>query len=290
MAKLRIAFIGKDYFFNRTLCRWLAGHADLRLIVWTDRIAWPHRRGFFWAWARIARRILSRGRNGGPWRAIDEFAFYVLYVLFLRRREEERSRRLVESVRVHEAIDHVRQESPTRIDDPRLLAMLESLRLDAVFAMCVDSYFPRRLRDAPRHGVFLWHEGITPEYRGLYSNLWALMRQDSARIGYTLLKMNERFDAGPIYLQGAVEDADFERDWPTYLGHKSVVDSLPRVEGFLRDLERNAHRPTRREGARDAYYSYPTASGLIRLAARRLIRRVRILALSDRREPFDEAG
>ena len=142
MAKLRIAFIGKDYFFNRTLCRWLAGHADLRLIVWTDRIAWPHRRGFFWAWARIARRILSRGHNGGPWRAIDEFAFYVLYVLFLRRREEERSRRLVESVRVHEAIDHVRQESPTRIDDPRLLAMLESLRLDAVFAMCVDSYFP----------------------------------------------------------------------------------------------------------------------------------------------------
>ena len=87
--------------------------------------------------------------------------------------------------------------------------MLESLRLDAVFAMCVDAYFPRRLRDAPRHGVFLWHEGITPEYRGLYSSFWALLRQDYARIGFTLLKANERFDAGTIYLQGAVEDADF---------------------------------------------------------------------------------
>ena len=51
----------------------------------------------------------------------------------------------------------------------------------------------------------------------MYSPFWALLRQDYERIGYTLLKMNTEYDAGDIYVQGPVENANFERDWHSFL-------------------------------------------------------------------------
>ncbi len=275
MAGLRVAFIGNQYLFSRVLCGWLAEHADLRLIVWADKIPWPHRPEL--AWARVARRILRGARRKGVWRAIDEAAFYVLYLLFLRHREEERNRSLAETLEIKEGrpIEEIRQISPTRIDDPQLMEMLRLLQLDAIFTMCVDVYFPKPLIDAPRLGVFLWHEGITPEYRGVYSNFWALLRKDYACVGYTLLKMNRKLDGGPIYVQGPVEGADFGKDWHSYLGHKAIIDSLPHVERFLHDLESSTHRPIDRPGAKDVYYSYPTGTALARIAGRRLLNRIR---------------
>lgn len=270
---LRVAFVGNEFFFTHALCRWLAERTDLRLIIWTSKTAWPHRSGF--AWARVARRILRNARRKGVWRTLNEAAFYLFYVLFLQRKEVARICRLAESfeAKPRRPIVEITQIYPARIDDPELLSHLERLHLDAIFAMCTDVYFPSEFIGAPRLGAFLWHEGITPEYCGLYSAFWALLREDYARIGYTLLKMNRQVDGGPIYLQGPVEGVDFERDWHSYLGHKSILDSLPHVERFLRDLEMNQHQPIERPDAIKGYYSYPTATALAEIALRRLMRK-----------------
>ena len=253
----------------RALCGWLADRTNLKLIVWTDEIPWPHRRTS--SFSRVGRRLLARARRKGVWRAIDEAGYYAFYFTLLRAPEEARIRQLTCSFakQVRSSLDGVEQMRPDRIHDVAIVERLRRLRLDAIFVSCIDVHLPPEIIDAPRLGAFLWHEGITPEYRGVYSHFWALHRGDYSRLGFTLLRMNERLDAGPIFVQGPILGADPDRDWHCFLGAKSLVDSLPHVERFLRDLERNEHRPIDKSGAEDGFYSYPTASALLKIALRR---------------------
>jgi methionyl-tRNA formyltransferase len=205
-------------------------------------------------------------------RTLDEALYYFLYRRFLTRTETSKLQRLVAAAKCspRRPLSDIPQLQPTDIRSPDLQRTIESMRLDAMFAMCIDVFLPAALINAPKHGSFLWHEGITPEYRGVYSPFWALVNRDYSRLGYTLLKMNAKLDAGDVYVQGPVESVDLERDWHSYIGHKAILDSLPATLDFLRALEGGVHRPIVRESAHDGYYSYPTASGLLKIAAQRL--------------------
>jgi hypothetical protein len=143
-----------------------------------------------------------------------------------------------------------------------------------MFAMCIDVYLPSSIIETPRHGTFLWHEGITPEYRGVHSPFWALANGDYDSLGYTLLKMNAKLDAGDIYVQGRVDGVDPNRDLHCYIGHKSIFESLSRVRDFLIDLESGTHKSLDRSSAVDGYYSYPTGTALLKIIIRRAKRRV----------------
>ena len=171
------------------------------------------------------------------------------------------------------------------IKDPKLLCEIKAMDLDALLAMCIDVYLPGELIQIPRYGSFLWHEGITPEYRGVHSPFWALANSDYERLGYTLLKMNTKLDAGDIYVQGLVQDIDPMKDWHGYIGHKAILDSLPKAKVFLRELEENRAKPIQRPDAIDGYYSYPTATTLMKIAWNRWIHKdkVKIASLSDNR-------
>ena len=267
---LRLAFFGNESVLTRALCRWLGERTDLRMIVWTDEVPWPHRSGL--AWPRVAHRILRGSRRKGVLRALNEAAFYGLYRAFLLRREEQRILMLATSLDAtsRRALDQIPQLRPHRVDDAAFIDKLRRLRLDASFVMCTDVRFPTPLLDAARLGTYLWHEGITPEYRGVYSPFWALFNEDYSRIGFTLLRMTDKLDGGPIYIQGPIVDCDFERDWHSYLGHKAILESLPAVDRFLAELGSGSHRAICRQGAQDRYYSYPTASALLRIVWRRL--------------------
>jgi len=256
------------------LCRWLADRTDLKLIVWTDEIPWPHRRTA--PFSRVGRRLLDGVRRKGLLRAIDEAGYYGLYFLLLRPPEEARIRQLTGLLvrQVRSGLDSIEQRRPKRIHDVALFEQLRRLRLDAIFVSCIDVHLPPEITESPRLGAFLWHEGITPEYRGVYSHFWALDRGDYAGLGFTLLKMNERFDAGPIFVQGPLVGVDPGRDWHCYLATKSLLDSLPHVDRFLGELERNQHLPIDKSDAKDGFYSYPTASALLRIALRRRFARM----------------
>jgi len=274
MTRLRSAFIGNETPLTMALCRWLADRTNLRLIIWTSPVPWPRR--LHSACLRVGRRILAHRRRKGLWRTLDEFAYYGSYLVFLRAREERRIRPLTVALEglCRSSIEGTPQVRSTDLRDPELWKLLSELGSDAIFATCTNVHFPREVLDAPHRGAFLWHEGITPEYRGVYPTFWALYREDYARIGYTLLKMNEKLDAGPVFVQGPVVGANYERDWHCYLSAKSIVDSLPHVDRFIRDLEAGRHQPLERP-ATDGYYSYPTATALVRLALRRRLRRAR---------------
>ncbi len=267
---LKTAFIGNENFYDRKICEWLSEHTDLSLIVWSDRMTWSHnfdgRRRH-----RTIQRFRKRASKYGGFRAINEVLYYLLYRTFLLDGEVSKIKQMVGSVEFapKKPLSEIEQIRPENVNSDELFETIRSRELDAMFAMCIDVYLPNRLIDLPRLGTFLWHEGITPEYRGVYSPFWALANKDYDNLGYTLLRMNHKLDAGDIYLQGKAKNIDIQRDWHSYIGHKAVLDSLPQAKGLLAAMAQDSHTPLSRPDARDAYYSYPTASKLVKLALQR---------------------
>jgi hypothetical protein len=280
---LRTAFIGNENFFDHMICEWLSEHTDLSLIVWTNDLSWAGGTGVERK-KKVLRRFMTRARRRGSLRTLNELLYYVAYRRFLQRGEVAQVLHAVESTerRPQKPLSEIKQVRPKDIKSSELQHLIESSELDAIFSVCIDVYLPEKMINAPKHGSFLWHEGITPEYRGVYSPFWALLKKDYDNLGYTLLRMNAKLDAGEVFVQGKVENVDLKNDWHSYIGHKAIIDSLPKVKQFLLQLERNQHQPINREHAVDGYYSYPTASALLKIVLDRW--------LGNRLSPAPERG
>src|SRR5713101_1714488 len=86
LSMLRTAFVGQNNPFDRKICEWLSQHTDLRLIIWTNELAWSHGHGLNKI-RKVVRRFGARARRLGMGRSADEFCYYVLYRLFFYRGE-----------------------------------------------------------------------------------------------------------------------------------------------------------------------------------------------------------
>ena len=279
---LKTAFIGNQNDFDIKVCEFLSEHTNLSLIIWTDKLTWanngPDRK------RRVMRRFLKRSQKHGRIQALNEIAYYALYRQFLSRSESRKIRDALRSVktRPRKPVSAIPQLRPDSIGSEELLREVAGMGLDALFAMCIDVYLPKCIFEAPRLGTFLWHEGITPNYRGVYSPFWALLNEDYENLGYTLLRMNSKLDAGEVFVQGHAEGIDTLRDWHSYIGHKAVLDSFPAVAEFLQVLGTERYSPIDRSDHPDGYYSYPTATALMRIACRRGLRALRPLNKLER--------
>jgi methionyl-tRNA formyltransferase len=280
---LKTAFIGNRNEFDKMICEWLAQRTDLVLIIWTNRLSWSA--GGADRRQRVVERFRRRARRYGWPRALNEALYYAIYRGFLAKKDQRDVTGAIRAVETHpmKPLSEIEQIMPSSIKDKNLEEALRRSEVDALFAMCIDVFLPSEIIGAPRLGSFLWHEGITPEYRGVYSPFWAMVNDDAEHVGYTLLRMNDKLDAGAIYVQGQIRDVDAYRHWHSYLGHKSIIDSLQETEIFLKKLEHGEAKPIERPGAQDHYYSYATATALCRLFWHRLRRRVR--ASVARRQP-----
>jgi len=270
---LRTVFLGSRNEFDQVLVDWLAQRTDLCGVVWTSSTAWQRTlRGRI----DFARR---RARRYGTRKAIDETGFYLVFHRLLKARDDRELRERV--IRPYSpAGNGTRPEwtgdaiEATDVNAPEVLEFLRERQPDAALAMCINNWFGEQIRSIPRHGVLLWHEGITPEYKGLYSPFWAVHNLDFQRIGYTVLRMSADYDAGEVFVQGPARDVDPHRHGHLYMGHKAIWDSLPAVERFLGELERGEARPIDRDGAESRMYTYPGLSDLVRQRLR-LRRRAR---------------
>jgi methionyl-tRNA formyltransferase len=155
----------------------------------------------------------------------------------------------------------------TDVNSPAVLDFIQQRKPDLILAQCINEYFGRGLRETSQHGLFLLHDGITPEYKGLYSPFWAVHNLDFAIIGCTLLRVNEEYDGGEIFKQGFVSDLDHCEDH-CYIGHKAVAEILPKVESFLIRLERGTASPINRTDRASRSYTYPGCTDLLRQRVR----------------------
>ena len=85
----------------------------------------------------------------------------------------------------------------------------EALNLDYIFAVKWRSLIPRRVIDAARSGVIIFHASLLPKYRGFAPVNWPLIN-DEERTGVTMFYAAEEIDAGDIIDQRErlITDAD----------------------------------------------------------------------------------
>lgn len=262
---LRTIFIGAKNTFDDVLVDWLAERSELVGVIWIDAAGWRR------SWKERLAFTRKRMQRYGVRKTLDEIAFFLYYQgVLVRRERRDLEERLVPSLRERYGNNRWSGDAivASDVNTPEAMSFLRERRPDLAFAMCVNNYFSPEMRAIMKHGVFLWHEGFTPEYRGLYSPFWAVHNLDFERIGYTLLRMNDELDAGEVYVQGRAVGVDPRRDLHAYLGHKAIGDSLPEVERFLGELEAGTAAPIERPDARSAYYTYPGLSDFVRQRVR----------------------
>jgi hypothetical protein len=261
---LRTVFIGSPNRFTQLLVHWLSKRTDLAGVVWTTSAHWalsPAGRVQF-----LTRRLKRVGFAG----ALNEALCYLVSRRLLVSGEDVFQRRLVDSYSSEYGPPEWNGDSITtdNINSRESLGFLRQRCPEIALAMCINEYFGRKLREIPRKGIFLWHEGIIPEYRGLYSPFWALHNGEPEMLGYSLIHINDRYDEGDLYLQGTVKNVDPMNDSLLYIGHKAILDSLPGVELLLRALEEGNAQPISTEGRKARSYTYPGITHWIELRLR----------------------
>lgn len=258
---LKTVFIGSMNEFDQVLVHWLSQRTKLVGVVWTRSTQWQR------SWSGCLKFAHRRYLRYGFWKVVNETLFYLYYKALLRRRGlADLRHHVIEPYHKNHGVpswegDEIFNAS---VNAPEVLSFLRKRQPDVGFAMCISEYFGKRLLAIPKHGIFLWHEGITPEYKGLYSPFWAVHNLDFEKIGYTLLLMNEVVDGGSVYVQGRVRDVDPFRQHHSFLGHKAIYDSLPAVEQFLGALEAGTATPISRTDAVSNTHTYPGLTDYIR--------------------------
>jgi hypothetical protein len=246
------------------MVHWLSNHADLVGAVWTSSAEWAKT---FPKTVEFAKRRLDRY---GLAKALNEVCYYYLSRKILKDNAEPfQSRLYSDYIRVYGKPswkgDCIQTDN---INSPDVVRFIRDRRPDLIMSMCINEFFKREIRETPRLGSFLWHEGIVPEYKGLYSPFWAIHNCEPEMLGYSVLKMNGRYDEGEVYLQGQATGINTKTDSPLYIGHKAILDSLPGVGILLEELERGTAKPISIQGRTSASYTYPGLTDWIRMKIR----------------------
>ena len=261
---LRCIFVGSPNRFTELMVHWLSKRTDLVSAVWTSSAEWAK------TIPKTAEFVRLRLYRYGLFNVINEACYYYISRKILKDTAEPFQSRLYnEYVRVHGQPswkgDFINTD---RISSPDVLRFVRDRQPDLIMSMCINEFFKRDIREIPRLGSFLWHEGIVPEYKGLYSPFWAIHNREPEMLGYSVLKMNNRYDEGEVYLQGRVTGINTNTDSPLYIGHKAVLDSLPAVAILLEELERGTAKAISIQGRRSATYTYPGLTDWIRMKRR----------------------
>jgi hypothetical protein len=261
---LRCIFVGSPNRFTEFMVHWLSKRTDLVGAVWTSSAEWAKT---FPNTVKFVRRRLARH---GLAKALNEIGYYYLSRKLLRDHAEPFQSRLYNDyVQVHGKPswkgDFIHTDD---INSSDVVRFVRERHPDLIMSMCINEFFKKEIRETPRLGSFLWHEGIVPEYKGLYSPFWAIHNREPEMLGYSVLRMNGQYDDGEVFLQGQAIGINTRTDSPLYIGHKAILDSLPQVGLLLEELERGTAKPLSIEGRTSGTYTYPGLTDWIRMKIR----------------------
>ncbi|MBV6478574.1 MAG: Bifunctional polymyxin resistance protein ArnA [Ignavibacteria bacterium] len=264
---LKSVFIGSKNEFDEIIVDWLSQHTELAGVVWSDSAIWRK------TWKGRFNYGIKRAKKYGFLKVINELLlfFYVKRKIAVKglgylKRElirpywKERGRKFTDL--------KFKSISSDNVNKKEVLDFLNEVKPDIIFAMCVNDFFGKKIRSIPAYGVFLWHEGLTPEYKGLYSPFWTLYNGEYEKLAYTFLRMNDEIDGGEIFVQGYAKDIDLSKHNYSFIGHKAIFDSLPEVGEFLIKLESGSVKRLDRSDSKQGYYTYPGLTQYLKMEKR----------------------
>lgn len=123
------------------------------------------------------------------------------------------------------------------MNDATMVSFVRDQGIDLVVNARTRCIYKREVLEAPRLGCINIHHGILPRYRGTMCDLYALYEGRPA--GFTIHQMNEKIDAGRIFLVREMSRAG-ELDYPAYLGRTGAEEGRALAELVLDVAERGA--------------------------------------------------
>jgi len=119
---------------------------------------------------------------------------------------------------------------PARLRTPDVLDGLRNWAPDLIVVAAYGRILPTTILALPRVGCINVHASLLPKYRGAAPIQWAILNGDP-RTGITIMRMNERMDAGDILLQrdtpiGADETYGALQDRLAVLGAEVLMDAV----------------------------------------------------------------
>ncbi|MFZ1320755.1 MAG: hypothetical protein WAT71_04290 [Ignavibacteria bacterium] len=264
---MRSVFIGSKNEFDELIVDWLSEHTELAGVVWSDSATWRK------TWKGRFDYGLKRAKKYGYFKVLNELLlfFYVKKKIAVKdlgylKREIIRPYWKTKGRKFDDL--KFKEISSDNVNKKEVLDFLNEVKPDIIFAMCVNDFFGKKIRGIAKYGVYLWHEGLTPEYKGLYSPFWTLYNEDYKNLAYSFLKMNDKIDAGEVYVSGKVRDIDLKNHNYSFIGHKAIYDSLPEVEDFLKKLESGEQKTLPDRNSESRNYTYPGITQYIKMRKR----------------------
>jgi hypothetical protein len=217
------------------------------------------------------KKIKREIRRVGFLRFLDVIAFRVYYRLWLARSDARWMEQEVARLRTRYPAD-IHGAAKLVVMDPNMKAVrrfLRQIQPDLMIARC-KFILKSDIFNIPRLGTFVPHPGICPEYRNAHGCFWALVNRDLARVGMTLLRVDEGVDTGPIFLQ-ATYKFDEVHESPIVMQYRVVLENLEAITNTLIAVHQGQSQPMPVSGRTSAAWGQPWFSAYLRWksAARR---------------------
>jgi folate-dependent phosphoribosylglycinamide formyltransferase PurN len=204
------------------MARWLASWTDLAAVVVVREPA-----------SRMRQRVRRELERIGPWRFLDMMAFRVYQRVVLASADEAEERTLLRRLeqRFPELPTSTRLVETTSPNSSDVETLLQTLKPTFMVARC-KTILRESIYSAPRHGTFVMHPGICPEYRNAHGCFWALASRDLEHVGMTLLRVDAGVDTGAVY--GYFTSAfDERRESHTVIQERVVFENLDAIRETL---------------------------------------------------------
>jgi methionyl-tRNA formyltransferase len=135
-------------------------------------------------------------------------------------------------------------KQPEDPNSKEFIEELEELRPEAIVVVAYAHKLGPRLLKLPDHGCINIHPSLLPLFRGAAPINWAIIRGEK-RTGVTIMRMNERFDAGEVLMQEGTDIGESETAGDLSVRLSSLGSAL--LVKTLAALERNEITPERQD-------------------------------------------
>ena len=163
---------------NEGLVRWLASFTHLAGVVVIEESN-----------ADVKQRVKREWTRSGTLGLLDVLAFRLAYRATSAKADAAWETQELATLRARYSAADVPRHAATNPNTPEVEAFVREASPDLMIARC-KFLLKRRIFEIPRHGTFVLHPGICPEYRNAHGGFWALANGDYDRVGATLLRVS----------------------------------------------------------------------------------------------------
>jgi hypothetical protein len=202
--------------------------------------------------------LWRRAKRIGFTKVLDEMLLRVWWILFKGRSDALALRKLMGETQCRLPTGYRRppRHLVDNINSDAGRQVLRDLEPD-VCVLMVNPILSKKTFSIPPLGMLVFHPGVTPEYRGPHSAFWAVMNNELWGIGWSLLRVDEGIDTGPVLAQASCTSVNPLHETHIIMQHRSHVDGMIHVAEVLRRLERGEQPRVAVINRRSTNYTHP---------------------------------